>query len=135
MDQVRRLGAAVPVLDRARLTQNRLLLASVAPLIMAEFHLTTEAYGWLLSGLALAYATEGAKVALTARTVSELDVVVGEIQKAGVTALALPADLSDPRDQYHPYHPSPLANPHAHNGRARRRGRSDLPQHSSNGRA
>lgn len=35
---------------------DRLLLASVAPLIISEFHLTNEAYGWLLSGLALAYA-------------------------------------------------------------------------------
>jgi ACS family hexuronate transporter-like MFS transporter len=35
---------------------DRLLLASVAPLIIKEFHLTTEGYGWLLSGLALAYA-------------------------------------------------------------------------------
>jgi MFS family permease len=35
---------------------DRLLLASVAPLIIKEFHLTNEAYGWLLSGLALAYA-------------------------------------------------------------------------------
>src|SRR5882757_8082621 len=46
--------------------------------------------------IALAYAAEGAKVALTARTVSELNLVVGEIRKAGGTALALPADLSDP---------------------------------------
>jgi ACS family hexuronate transporter-like MFS transporter len=35
---------------------DRLLLASVAPLVMQEFHLSTEAYGWLLSGLGLAYA-------------------------------------------------------------------------------
>jgi ACS family hexuronate transporter-like MFS transporter len=35
---------------------DRLLLASVAPLIIKEFHLTTEAYGWLISGLSLAYA-------------------------------------------------------------------------------
>jgi ACS family hexuronate transporter-like MFS transporter len=35
---------------------DRLLLASVAPVIIKEFHLTTEDYGWLLSGLALAYA-------------------------------------------------------------------------------
>jgi ACS family hexuronate transporter-like MFS transporter len=35
---------------------DRLLLASVAPLIIKEFNLTNEAYGWLLSGLALAYA-------------------------------------------------------------------------------
>jgi len=45
--------------------------------------------------IALAFAAEGAKVALTARTVSELDKVVGEIRAAGGTALALPADLSD----------------------------------------
>jgi len=45
--------------------------------------------------IALSYAAEGAKVALTARTVSELDQVVGEIRAAGGTALALPADLSD----------------------------------------
>src|SRR5438105_2537799 len=45
--------------------------------------------------IALAFAAEGAKVALTARTVAELDKVVGEIHAAGGTALALPADLSD----------------------------------------
>lgn len=45
--------------------------------------------------IALAFAAEGAKVALTARTVGELDKVVGEIRAAGGTALALPADLSD----------------------------------------
>jgi ACS family hexuronate transporter-like MFS transporter len=35
---------------------DRLLLASVAPVIIKEFHLTNQDYGWLLSGLALAYA-------------------------------------------------------------------------------
>jgi ACS family hexuronate transporter-like MFS transporter len=35
---------------------DRLLLASVAPLVIHEFHLSNEDYGWLLSGLALAYA-------------------------------------------------------------------------------
>lgn len=45
--------------------------------------------------IALAFAAEGAKVALTARTVSELDEAVGTIRSAGGTALALPADLSD----------------------------------------
>ena len=45
--------------------------------------------------IALAFAAEGAKVALTARTVSELDAVVGKIRSAGGTAQALPADLSD----------------------------------------
>jgi NAD(P)-dependent dehydrogenase (short-subunit alcohol dehydrogenase family) len=45
--------------------------------------------------IALAFAAEGAKVALSARTVGELDTVVGDIRSAGGTALALPADLSD----------------------------------------
>ncbi|MBI3865793.1 MAG: SDR family oxidoreductase [Planctomycetia bacterium] len=45
--------------------------------------------------IALAFAAEGAKVALTARSVGELDKVLGEIRAAGGTALALPADLSD----------------------------------------
>jgi 3-hydroxybutyrate dehydrogenase len=49
-------------------------------------------------GIALAFAAEGAKVALTARTVAELDKVVGEIRSAGGTAVALPADLSDRND-------------------------------------
>ena len=35
---------------------DRLLLASVAPILIKEFHLTNQDYGWLLSGLALAYA-------------------------------------------------------------------------------
>src|SRR5215471_2601998 len=45
--------------------------------------------------IALAYAAEGAKVALTARTTNELDEVVGRIRADGATALAIPADLSD----------------------------------------
>jgi NAD(P)-dependent dehydrogenase (short-subunit alcohol dehydrogenase family) len=45
--------------------------------------------------IALAYATEGARVALTARTTSELDEVVGKIRAAGGTALAISADLVD----------------------------------------
>jgi NAD(P)-dependent dehydrogenase (short-subunit alcohol dehydrogenase family) len=45
--------------------------------------------------IALAYAAEGAKVALTARTTAELDEVVGQIRTAGGTALAFPADLTD----------------------------------------
>lgn len=45
--------------------------------------------------IALAYAAEGARVALTARTTAELDEVVGTINAAGGTALAFPADLSD----------------------------------------
>jgi NAD(P)-dependent dehydrogenase (short-subunit alcohol dehydrogenase family) len=45
--------------------------------------------------IALAYAAEGAQVALTARTTDELDEVVGQIRAAGGTALACPADLSN----------------------------------------
>ncbi len=45
--------------------------------------------------IALAYAAEGAKVALTARTTGELEDVVGKIRAAGGTALAFPADLAD----------------------------------------
>lgn len=45
--------------------------------------------------IALAFAAEGAKLAITARTVSELDEVVVQIRSAGGTALAMPADLAD----------------------------------------
>lgn len=45
--------------------------------------------------IALAFAAEGAKVALTARTTNELDEVVGQIRAGGGTALALTADLAD----------------------------------------
>jgi len=45
--------------------------------------------------IALAYATEGAKVALTARTTSELDEVVGKIRAQSGTAVAISADLAD----------------------------------------
>lgn len=45
--------------------------------------------------IALAYAAEGAKLALTARTTNELDEVVGQIRAAGGSALAFPANLAD----------------------------------------
>jgi NAD(P)-dependent dehydrogenase (short-subunit alcohol dehydrogenase family) len=45
--------------------------------------------------IAIAYAAEGARVALTARTTKELDEVVGKISAAGGTAHAISADLSD----------------------------------------
>jgi NAD(P)-dependent dehydrogenase (short-subunit alcohol dehydrogenase family) len=45
--------------------------------------------------IALAYAAEGAKVALTARTTGELEEVVGRIRAAGGSALGFPADLAD----------------------------------------
>ncbi|HYT92581.1 MAG TPA: SDR family NAD(P)-dependent oxidoreductase [Gemmataceae bacterium] len=46
--------------------------------------------------IAVAFAKEGARVALTARTASELEEVVGGIRAAGGQALALPADLATP---------------------------------------
>jgi NAD(P)-dependent dehydrogenase (short-subunit alcohol dehydrogenase family) len=45
--------------------------------------------------IALAYAAEGARLALTARSVGELDDLVAHIRSAGGSAMALPADLSD----------------------------------------
>ncbi len=45
--------------------------------------------------IALAYAAEGAKLALTARTTSELEEVVGAIRAACGNAVAFPADLSN----------------------------------------
>jgi NAD(P)-dependent dehydrogenase (short-subunit alcohol dehydrogenase family) len=46
--------------------------------------------------ICLAYGAAGAKVAASARSTDELDSVVSEIQAAGGTAEAFPADLSDP---------------------------------------
>ena len=45
--------------------------------------------------IALAFAAEGARVAVTARTVAELDEVAGTIREAGGTALTVSADLAD----------------------------------------
>ena len=45
--------------------------------------------------IAIAYAAEGAKVALTARSKGELEEVVGRIRDAGGAALAFLADLGD----------------------------------------
>jgi NAD(P)-dependent dehydrogenase (short-subunit alcohol dehydrogenase family) len=45
--------------------------------------------------IAVALAREGAKVAVTARTASELNETVGEIRAAGAEALAIVADLAD----------------------------------------
>lgn len=46
--------------------------------------------------IALAFAAEGARVAVSARTAAELDEVVGTIRSSGGQALALTADLADP---------------------------------------
>jgi len=45
--------------------------------------------------ISLAYAAEGAKVALSARSTSELEEVVARIREAGGTAIPFTADLSD----------------------------------------
>src|SRR5437016_4195124 len=45
--------------------------------------------------IVLAFAREGAKVAVTARTAKELDDVVGAIESAGGRAIAISADLAD----------------------------------------
>src|SRR3990172_4148540 len=45
--------------------------------------------------LALRFAREGARVALVARRVGELEAVAEEIGRAGTEALVLPCDVSD----------------------------------------
>ena len=45
--------------------------------------------------IALAFAAEGARLAITARTTSELDEVLSTIRSTGADAVTLPADLSD----------------------------------------
>lgn len=64
-------------------------------LLSGRVALVTGAGRGIGRAIAMAYAAEGAKVAVTARTASELDEVVRTIQKAGGTAQAFVADLSD----------------------------------------
>ena len=56
VSRARWLAASVFSISSTLNYLDRLLLASVAPLIKQEFHLSNEDYGWLLSALALAYA-------------------------------------------------------------------------------
>ena len=56
----------------------------------------TGASGGIGRATALAFAARGAKVALIARGQAGLDGAVRQIEKAGGTALAIPADVADP---------------------------------------
>jgi 3-oxoacyl-[acyl-carrier protein] reductase len=47
--------------------------------------------------IALALAREGARLALVARTESELNAVLGEVEALGGEAIAVPCDISDPK--------------------------------------
>ena len=46
--------------------------------------------------IAIAYANEGADIALVSRTKEQLDEVAGEIEKTGRKAIAIPTDITDP---------------------------------------
>lgn len=65
------------------------------PQLASRTALITGAGRGIGRAIAIAFAAEGAKVALTARTKNELNEVLAAIADAGGSAMAIPADLAD----------------------------------------
>ena len=72
------------------------MLNSNSPILAGKRAVITGAGRGIGRSIALALAGAGADVALTARTGSELDELVAQIQALGRTALSVPCDVTDP---------------------------------------
>ena len=67
-------------------------------MLTGEIALVTGAGRGIGRATALALARHGADVAVTARTVDEIEAVAGEVRALGPRSLAVPADVGDPAD-------------------------------------